>query len=159
MKPGNGRLTAAFRPGTTNPTPVEAREGQTEPGHLNAPLIEFTVPIRTANPLNNSWGGWEANAGKRKSQRRAVALRFPPVELRPVFVVTMTRVSAGTLDDDGLRASLKSVRDAVAERLGVDDRPGGLAKWEYLQERGEPKKQAVRVRIEVIPLWPGSDTR
>lgn len=118
--------------------------------------IEFEVPIRTKNPLNSSWGHWSVNAKKRATQRRAVALKFPPIQLRPVFRVEMTRVSSGTLDDDGLRASLKSVRDAVAFKLGVDDRPGGLVIWAYRQERGEPKKQAVRVRIEVIPAAPSA---
>lgn len=109
--------------------------------------VEFVVPIRTRNTLNGSWGHWGASAANRKAQRRAVALLFPPMALRPVFRVILTRVSAGELDDDGLRSALKSVRDAVAYRLGVDDRPRGLVDWVYLQAIGPPKKQSVRIWI------------
>lgn len=108
--------------------------------------VEFTVPVKTRNPLNQSWGHWSAQSKKRSLERAAVLSAMPRMNLAPVFMVTLTRVSRGTLDDDGLRAALKSIRDAVAGRLGVDD-GGPLVMWLYLQEKGEP---CVRVTVEVL---------
>ena len=62
-------------------------------------------------------------------------------------VVTMIRVSAGKLDDDGLRASLKRVRDGIAKALGVND-GGRFVRFRYGQRRGPKKHYEIRVRIE-----------
>lgn len=108
--------------------------------------ITFTVQIKTKNPLNQSWGHWATQAKKRNNERAAVLAKMPRLNLTPVFRVTLTRISKGTMDDDNLRATLKSVRDAVASRLGVDDR-SALVKWEYEQAKGEP---AVKVTIQGV---------
>lgn len=107
--------------------------------------ITFDVPIRTSNPLNSgNWGNGFAQDRKRKAEKAAVYRRMPAVELDSVLVVRMVRRSNGTLDDDGLRAALKSVRDAIAKRLGVDDGTQ-LVRWLYEQEKGSP--MAVTVTI------------
>lgn len=108
--------------------------------------IAFSVPVRTKNPLNSGWGSWQAQHKKRQNEKKAVLARMPRFEMPTVFVVTLTRHSRGTLDDDGLRGALKSARDAIASRLGVDD-ASPLLKFEYLQAPGEP---AVGVRIEMV---------
>jgi hypothetical protein len=56
-------------------------------------------------------------------------------------------VSAGTLDDDGLRAALKHVRDAIAGWLGIDDGDVANIGFRYLQERGPKMTRLVRVQI------------
>jgi len=118
--------------------------------------IEF--PLKTKNPVNGSRGGLirsksgkvfniHAAQAKRIRARTHVALLTSGAKKPgPLFVVRLTRISPGTLDDDNLRPTLKAVRDAVAAWLGLDD-GGQLAKWEYAQEKGE-----AGVRIEVAPV-------
>jgi hypothetical protein len=62
-------------------------------------------------------------------------------------VVTMTRISAGTLDDDNLQPALKAIRDGIADAFGVKDNDPRI-EWQYAQERGKPRDYAVRIRIE-----------
>ncbi len=109
--------------------------------------ISFTVPIETKS-ASNLREHWRARHERTKTQRRATAYRTPPElkKLGPLLVVTMTRVSPRSLDDDNLRGALKGVRDQVACALGVDDR-SRLVRWEYGQERGEAS-----VRVEVTAL-------
>ena len=58
-------------------------------------------------------------------------------------VVEIVRVGKGTLDDDNLRAAGKSVRDGIADRLGVNDNDPRVT-WKYGQQTGE---YSVIVRI------------
>lgn len=67
--------------------------------------------------------GWEL---KRLTER-------PPLPC----VVTLTRLAPSSgLDDDNLVGSLKSVRDAVADWLGVDDKDRATVRYQYEQQRG-----------------------
>lgn len=66
----------------------------------------------------------------------------------PGTVVKLTRYSCGTLDDDNLRGSLKSVRDGVADALGIADNDGRV-RWEYAQEKCKRGAYCVRVQIEM----------
>lgn len=51
--------------------------------------------------------------------------------------VLLTRIApSGGLDDDNLVGSLKSVRDAVATWLGVDDKDRMTVRYRYAQRRG-----------------------
>ena len=107
-------------------------------------MISFTIPVRTVSALNARMH-WAARARQVKKERQATALWFPKrriVELPAV--VTMVRLSPGTLDDDNLRGALKGVRDEIARQLGVDDRDARV-EWKYAQGRG---KAAVLVTIE-----------
>lgn len=109
------------------------------------------IPIRTTNPNNGSWGGWQQQAGKRKSERARVGKYLMTVQAPKVLRVTLTRVSCNEMDHAGLLASLKSVQDAVAHRLGVDDRPSGCVEWVFAQAKGERGKPVVVVEIERLP--------
>lgn len=112
-------------------------------------MIEFEMAIKTVNESNGQHGHWRAKSSRRKAQRRAVRLglfgcRLP---LLPV-VVTITRISAGTLDEhDNLRGALKSVVDEIAEHYGLPDKHPDF-EWRYQQERCAPKRYGVRIRIE-----------
>jgi len=104
------------------------------------------VSIRTGRGLN----GREhhlARARRVKAERHAVSWMLPPQRPALPVVVTMTRVSPGTvpMDDDNLSGALKAVRDAVATWLGIDDRDPRV-RWAYEQRRGP---WAVEVRWEV----------
>ncbi len=72
-------------------------------------------------------------------------LRAARLEL-PVRV-TITRVAPRALDDDNNQGALKSVRDGIADALGVDDRTS-LVEWVYRQRRGKPREYGVEIQIE-----------
>jgi hypothetical protein len=61
--------------------------------------------------------------------------------------VRMVRVAPRALDgDDNLNASLKSVRDGIADWLGVND-GSTLVRWEYDQRRDAPRTYGVEIKI------------
>lgn len=109
------------------PAPVDERN-----------LVAVAVPVVTANESNGSHQHWRVVQERRKGVR-AVTTRAlnesgcaPP---SPPLVAILTRHSAGELDDDGLRSALKSVRDAVAKWLGIDDKKRELVAYGYAQEK------------------------
>ena len=61
-------------------------------------------------------------------------------------VITITRVAPRALDSDNLAISAKSVRDGIADWLGVDDGDKRLT-WRYEQRRGRPKEYAAEVAV------------
>lgn len=106
--------------------------------------VEVVLPLRTVNPLNGSHQHWSRVAARRKQERRVAAMAVPACPLP--CVVTLTRLSAGTLDCDNLRASMKAIRDGIADRLGVPDNDPRV-KWEYGQEKTARGVYGVRVTI------------
>lgn len=115
------------------------------------PVAVAELPIRTRGP-NGSHGHWATLARTRKRERRMALLTCPTHSLPAV--VRLTRLSAGTLDDDNLRGALKGVRDGCADRLGVADNDPRVI-WEYAQAkcpRGE-----YGVRIEIRPASAGAN--
>ena len=62
--------------------------------------------------------------------------------------VLLTRIAPSNgLDDDNLASALKSVRDAFAEWIGVDDKHRDIVRYSYAQERGQ---WAVRIEAETF---------
>lgn len=110
--------------------------------------ISFVVPIKTAPGLN-AREHWAVKAKRVAKERKATHMLFPRVALPVLVVVRLVRVSPGTLDDDNLAGALKGVRDAVAFRMGLDDR-SPLVAWSYAQEVG-PAAVRVEVRIDALP--------
>jgi hypothetical protein len=106
----------------------------------------FEVPIRVASTANLR-EHWAAKAKRVDAQKRATSTLFPRLKLRTLLVVRLVRVAPRELDDDNLRSALKSVRDGVALRLGIDDR-SPLVVWDYAQEKGKPGQHAVRITVE-----------
>ena len=84
----------------------------------------------------------------------------PPATLesgeRNRYVVTLTRISVGYLDDDNLRGSFKGVRDAVAEWLGIDD---GHERIRFAYRQEGAKRGTSGIRIEVRDESPGETVR
>lgn len=66
----------------------------------------------------------------------------------PAFIIIiLTRLSTRTMDeDDNLRTSLKYIKDAIADMLGVDDK-SKLIIWEYHQEIS--KKFGVKIQMRL----------
>jgi hypothetical protein len=111
----------------------------------------FTVPIRTVSEMNVR-GSWRLRDNRGRSQKRTMELalnaNMPPRKYVTLpCVVKLTRISAGTLDDDNLRSALKACRDAIARWLGVDDGKTELVRYQYEQEKCAPKTYAVRVTV------------
>lgn len=106
--------------------------------------LSFVVPIKTASTANLR-EHWAQKHERTDAQKSATRRQLDKGERPgPLLVVRLTRVSPRPLDDDNLRGALKSVRDAIATWLRVDDRTC-LVRWDYEQEKGEPC-----VRVEVL---------
>lgn len=97
----------------------------------------IVVPIRTARGPN-AREHWSARTKRVKKERHATGWLLRSVTKPPVpCSVRLTRVAPSNgLDDDNLQGSLKAVRDAVAEWLGVDDRLSEQVRYVYGQRRG-----------------------
>lgn len=106
-------------------------------------MLTYTLPLKTKSTTNQR-GHWAKKARPAKTQREAAALAMPRFKLAPVLLVTLTRVAPRELDSDNLHAALKSVRDGVADAMGLKDDRNPLVVWDYAQERGE---DAVRIAI------------
>jgi hypothetical protein len=107
------------------------------------------IPGLRLDVTANSRLHWAAKAKRVKRQRAIVGLMLRTVARPPLpCVVTITRRSPGTLDDDNAVSSAKATRDAVATWLGVDDRDPRVA-WEVRQERAP-----WGVRVSVRPQEP-----
>jgi hypothetical protein len=125
-------------------------------GEANTKDAVITLPLRVYSPLNGSRGHWAADACRRKKQRHIAswACGGPLAEYRAGLAkgyvasakVTITRIAPRELDDDNAIAGCKSIRDGIADALGVDDRDNRLT-WAYSQERGKPKEYAVRITV------------
>ncbi|PTL79081.1 hypothetical protein [Vitiosangium sp. GDMCC 1.1324] len=107
------------------------------------PTYSIEVPVKTAS-TSNLREHWAARHKRTDAQKAATRRRCPEWTAGPLLVVRLARVAPRKLDDDNLRGALKSVRDAIATWLRVDD-ASPLVRWEYLQERGPTPL----VRVEV----------
>lgn len=120
--------------------------------------ILVRLPIRTRNPLNGQMGNSRLAAiirSRARAEHRDVtrllvanALRWHDVAPKPPFVVTLTRLSCGRMDDDGLAASMKGVRDGIASALGIDDGDTARLRFRYAQRRGPQRVHQVECLIE-----------
>lgn len=93
--------------------------------------------LRTKGGMN-SREHWSARAKRVRKERYAV-WQFTQACTRPEppLRVTLTRVAPSSgVDDDNLASALKSVRDQIADWLGVDDKHRDIVRYEYEQRRG-----------------------
>lgn len=100
------------------------------------------LPIRLESTANKR-EHW-AQKAKRAKAHRFAAIAVPPHPLP--CIVTIIRIAPRPLDDDNLAISAKSLRDGIADRLGVDDRDPRVM-WRYGQRSGKPKEYAAEVCI------------
>lgn len=119
-------------------------------------MIEFEIPVKTINESNGQHGHWRVKANRRKVQRKTSleccwwAFNNNRPQSHPFpCIITLIRQSAGTLDDDNLRTSLKSVRDGIADAYGLPDNDKRFT-WRYDQEKSKRGVYGVRVRIESV---------
>jgi len=92
---------------------------------------------------------WSVRAKSAKQQREAafyVVKKFElPLPILPLMV-RITRIGPRALDDDNLAGSCKSIRDGIAQRLGIDDGSEAIA-WRYAQRKGP-----YGIEIEFFPM-------
>ena len=116
-------------------------------------MITTYLPLHTVSGMNTRehWAVRKRRAAEHRSVAK-MALTGPlREEPHPLpLQVTLTRYAPRPLDGDNLQASLKHVRDGVADALGVDDRTA-LVEWVYRQQRGAPREYGVAVTIEPAP--------
>lgn len=121
-----------------------------------APVLSVGLPVRLVNTSNRR-EHWRATAKRAKHVRaltNTVVLRGMtdlafPLEWRIVsrrLAVRLVYVGPRQLDDDGVASAVKSLRDGVADALGVDDRDPRVV-WVPDQERGGVREYGARVEI------------
>lgn len=119
------------------------------------PLIECNIPVRT-NSRANARGHWSKHSGLYKEQRGVSEICFrrfvSNLEAEFPITIVMTRIAPGVLDDDNLQTALKSVRDGIADAIGLpghDADPQLIWRYHQIKQRG----YSVRVQVyESIPL-------
>jgi hypothetical protein len=125
--------------------PVSAK-----PVRTSAPrrmVIEVDVPVYARIEANT--GGSLRGKIKRKTALGDITAESLPRLSEPFplpCVVTLTRYSAKKPDDENSSHSLKAVRDAVADWLGVDDGDETKVRWRYRRAAGWVA--CVRIRVE-----------
>lgn len=106
------------------------------------------LPIKLPS-IANLREHWAVRARRAKAHRRA-ALVVPVQNVRLPCVVILTRIAPRALDGDNLQRAFKSLRDGIADRLGVDDGDPAVT-WQYAQTRSDrPKHYACMVEIAWI---------
>jgi hypothetical protein len=108
--------------------------------------MRFHIPIRLPS-LPNTRMSWQALASLKKKQKRATTRAMSKCMTVPIIplLVTITRVGPRRLDDDNLEAASKYVRDAIADKIGLDD-GSPLYTWRYEQRVGD-----YGIDVEITP--------
>ena len=114
-------------------------------------------PMVLTNPLNGSQGfsrtAHMIRARRRKAQHESAAWVVKGsrelwiIATWQTICVRLVRISPRPFDTDGLAASFKGVRDGVAKALGFSDDSDPRLRWDYAQEKGAPKQNAVRIEF------------
>lgn len=111
--------------------------------------VDFMVPIRTVSEMN-SRDHWAVRLKRKHNQQLELIAAWQNnvggnrVELP--CTVKLTRVGPKRLDGDNWQAGAKFIRDAVAQKLGIDD-GSDLVKWEYSQMVNGHREYGVIVTI------------
>jgi hypothetical protein len=108
----------------------------------------FKIPdMKLASKLNDRVH-WRVKAKQAKTERQAA---FYSVPKHPVpCMVTITRIGPATLDNDNLAGACKSIRDGIADRLGIDDRSPAVV-WRYAQRKHGKGVYGVEIEFAPVP--------
>lgn len=116
--------------------------------------LKLDIPMKLPSSANLR-EHWRVRAKRSRTQRMdagfllmgcALAQGFTlPLASDQTATITLTRIAPRSLDSDNTASAFKSVRDGVADALGVDDGSPRL-EWKYAQEKGSAR---VRIEIEV----------
>lgn len=140
-----GLIPPATQRNTADQTPRLAKVAGGEIGPQIAPqsemrvplvLIVGPIPVRLVSEANR--GGKLRDRIARKSVVKEAVRAALPKLVEPLHLplrVTLTRYGHRKQDDDNLRRTLKSVRDVVAEWIGLDDADKRI-RWVYRDRPG-----------------------
>lgn len=104
--------------------------------------LEVVVPLQTRSEANlRSWKGRSRRTKEARQTWTALALKLNlPIPPLPA-VVTFTRVGGKLMDDDGIQAAFKGLRDTIARWLTgtpedkpAPDGPNDPIRWEYADQ-------------------------
>lgn len=114
-------------------------------------LLQFVLPLRTVS-LTNARTHWAVKANRAKTERATTRSLWQIAKGRELEQsesadVTITRIAPRELDDDNIRAAGKSVRDSLADCLGLRSDRDPRVTWHYKQRKGKPKEYAVLVEV------------
>lgn len=109
-------------------------------------MMHWTIHIRTVS-LTNQREHW-TKRHRRAAEQRFVVGAIIGNRIRGLVPceVILTRIAPKRLDDDNLQGALKSVRDQIAQCLGVDDRDPRVG-WNYFQKHGAALEHAVVISV------------
>jgi len=134
---------------------VRVSTGTGSTGDLARPELAIFVPVRTYNELNATRFHWRKRSQQRNAVKEAVTyalighrwLDVPKPTVLAPWLVRLVRLGPREMDDDGVVSALKSVRDAFAKFVNVNDKHKHIVRYSYDQERS----REFGVRIEVRP--------
>lgn len=113
--------------------------------------ITLSIPVHTESEANVR-EHWAKKAKRVRQQREAafwaamIARRKSPIPAS--MVIVLVRVAPRPLDGDNLQASMKAIRDGIAEGLDLrGDRESAVLNWLYEQRKGGVGEYKVEVRI------------
>jgi len=112
-----------------------------------SPAISVAVPVQLKN-TSNGREHWRATAKRAKLVRETTRMLIQVATNGKTFplIVRLVYVGPRQLDDDGIASAVKSLRDGVADALGVDDRDPRVV-WVPDQERGGVREYGARVEV------------
>lgn len=121
-------------------------------------MITVRLPLMIVSEANTR-EHWAKHHRRHSEQRRVSAILVAHAIVwstfsDPVKSVTLTRVMDGrqrAYDSDNLAAALKSVRDGVADGLGIGDGWSGIT-WRYDQRRRGPGDAAWQSPVVVVEI-------
>src|SRR5574338_709033 len=124
--------------------------------------FKIKIPIRIESEAN--MGGkrsgrlisshWSQKFKRNRTQKFCVGLDLLASGYKPNLpcCVKLVRIAPRNLDEDNLIYAFKKIKDVVADYIIPGLAPGRAdgdkrIKWEYDQEKGEPKEYAIRIEI------------
>jgi hypothetical protein len=121
---------------------------------------ELVITLALGLPSeSNARGHWAEKARRASAARGLASLATRAYSASycgvPVFrwfggtgiVVTLVRLAPRELDDDNVRGALKSVRDGVADALGLASDRDKRVTWRYEQRKGASREYGCEIRI------------
>jgi len=112
-----------------------------------------TIPIWTCSEKNRHESRWIKAKRTAKQKHDTTLCVCTWIKRRDAWtkgplVVTLCRVSVGTLDTDNLQRALSAIRDGIAAALERGDAPKDGIEWRYAQ-RKPAKAEAFRYAVEI----------
>lgn len=110
----------------------------------------FTTPIKVISEANN-YDHWNTKRKRKAAQADEITYELHNAldgkKIRLPCTVGFTRIGPKALDTDNLQSAFKSIRDAIAKKIGADDGEVDKIRFTYNQEPCGIRKYLVKVQI------------